>query len=1100
MAWYDGLIYANNFTDNQATPIIGNHTSVLHGTTYDSANDMFSFDGVDDQIELIHSADMDWSAEYHTFHMKFKINETLGGTDRKCLWGCKQFAADGDKAGVNFGFIGDFGTNGQWWLDVYSSDTRHTAMWNRATLDIDDGNWHTITIMVRRKTSSLNWYAKCYIDGYYKAADDLTKWKSAIGSNDIESYYPLVIGNGGTPRNHYIQADIKNFFIWDEDKTGDVGQIEEYAPIPNETPVITSYSPASNSRVDASSVALKCTATDADGDSLTYTFRNASDNSVIGTVSNVTQGTEASVTWSNLVAGNDYSWYVQVCDGTDTVTSPDYTFYIPEYFSFNTSQAVSTNQDISLSLQKAFNTNISPSTGINCALVLGANQRFQTNINIDIETDSVLSGNGIFETNINASTNQDCSLKRNVSFLVNPAISSDYIMNLTLGESCFFACTCIAKDNYEVALSTNVSFIPDISGQSDDYVNITLGKAEAFNTAIEPGINHNADFSTITPFKSAIISNSQYRALLVLGAVEPFHTTINSETNCNVGLKNDIRFNISCKPVSSLDVELARKINVWYISESKTTYNSDFKTFYNGTECAFFPIETEVGGPGWGIGAILRARLKDYDQYGSVIDTYDLVAMVMRIPAEGEYDIAVFGEQSDFEAFERNGEYIQFVQTGHVSDVSQQGYILKSTDDWNENAHAPHNSLYANINAIEKIDNISNLVNRSGNLFGCVTANETFKGWNTDGNGNWVSDKFGFFNIGHFFTGALDESSYLMYNPDTKKISFKGNVIDFNTQDFNLTAFNDDGNWGTRISANADAITLKASKSSVSALSNTVQDNSAEIQVVANAISSKVSQTEFDNLGNIVFQHSTQITQTANSFGFTLSEGKTILTVLAADVDGWVMHGNNINIAGNTSFVSLQDTVNGKSAVYRQDSFPSDAVVGDICYKTDEGNKPYIKIGVSAWAAANLTQIDGNHITTGIVSADRIDVTGLFAKTITATGTVTGLNLVGGLIKTGNNTTGERIEINSNGQIRFYYNNILKCHLSAISGGLRSSGNFSIVGNLQFGTIDVTTIEKIQGGIGLVGDTDFKVGRLNIGGNFLTAENGELFWKGVQIS
>lgn len=46
-------------------------------------------------------------------------------------------------------------------------------------------------------------------------------------------------------------------------------------------------------------------------------------------------------------------------------------------------------------------------------------------------------------------------------------------------------------------------------------------------------------------------------------------------------------------------------------------------------------------------------------------------------------------------------------------------------------------------------------------------------------------------------------------------------------------------------------------------------------------------------------------------------------------------------------------------------------------------------------SAPGQTVINGGNITTGTVSADRIDVTGLFAKDITATGTIRGVNLVG---------------------------------------------------------------------------------------------------------
>lgn len=58
-------------------------------------------------------------------------------------------------------------------------------------------------------------------------------------------------------------------------------------------------------------------------------------------------------------------------------------------------------------------------------------------------------------------------------------------------------------------------------------------------------------------------------------------------------------------------------------------------------------------------------------------------------------------------------------------------------------------------------------------------------------------------------------------------------------------------------------------------------------------------------------------------------------------------------------------------------------------------------------ATAGATTIDGANITTGKISADRIDVDGLFAKDITANGTITGANLVGGCITTTDGTLGE---------------------------------------------------------------------------------------------
>lgn len=64
-----------------------------------------------------------------------------------------------------------------------------------------------------------------------------------------------------------------------------------------------------------------------DGDTITVTFYNAVDDSVIGTDTVAGNGT-ANVTWSGLTRGSTYSWYVVADDGTDTVTSPTWNFTV----------------------------------------------------------------------------------------------------------------------------------------------------------------------------------------------------------------------------------------------------------------------------------------------------------------------------------------------------------------------------------------------------------------------------------------------------------------------------------------------------------------------------------------------------------------------------------------------------------------------------------------------------------------------------------------------------------------------------------------------------------------------------------------------------
>lgn len=118
---------------------------------------------------------------------------------------------------------------------------------------------------------------------------------------------------------------------------------------------------------------------------------------------------------------------------------------------------------------------------------------------------------------------------------------------------------------------------------------------------------------------------------------------------------------------------------------------------------------------------------------------------------------------------------------------------------------------------------------------------------------------------------------------------------------------------------------------------------------------------------------------------------------------------------------SAQTTADGKNTVFYQTSAPSTSgrKTNDIWFDTDDGNRMYYWSG-SAWTQkqfgtnaianqsitnaliadatiqnAKIANLDAAKITTGTLSADRIDVTGIFAKDITATGTITGVNIVG---------------------------------------------------------------------------------------------------------
>ncbi len=76
----------------------------------------------------------------------------------------------------------------------------------------------------------------------------------------------------------------------------------------------------------STSPTLEVDVSDPNGDSMDVTFYDGSDDSVIGTDSNVSSGSTAEVTWSGLDYGTGYSWYVVADDGSATTQSSTWNF------------------------------------------------------------------------------------------------------------------------------------------------------------------------------------------------------------------------------------------------------------------------------------------------------------------------------------------------------------------------------------------------------------------------------------------------------------------------------------------------------------------------------------------------------------------------------------------------------------------------------------------------------------------------------------------------------------------------------------------------------------------------------------------------------
>jgi len=136
----------------------------------------------------------------------------------------------------------------------------------------------------------------------------------AFNDNTVSSFNAFSIRDGDT---NEMEAFVDSI---------EIGSPTAMYPDTNNVPVISNPSPSNGTAGVSTSPTLSVDIYDADGDSVTVTFKNASDNSVIG--SNVVSsgsGT-ASATWSGLSPSTSYSWYVTADDGTNVTTSSTYSF------------------------------------------------------------------------------------------------------------------------------------------------------------------------------------------------------------------------------------------------------------------------------------------------------------------------------------------------------------------------------------------------------------------------------------------------------------------------------------------------------------------------------------------------------------------------------------------------------------------------------------------------------------------------------------------------------------------------------------------------------------------------------------------------------
>lgn len=103
--------------------------------------------------------------------------------------------------------------------------------------------------------------------------------------------------------------------------------IWSFTTVINNPPTVSEPSPADQAINVSTSPELSVLTSDLDGDLMTVTFYDASDDSVIGTVEEAASGTRPSVVWAGLDYEVQYSWYVKVSDAINPeVTSDTWTF------------------------------------------------------------------------------------------------------------------------------------------------------------------------------------------------------------------------------------------------------------------------------------------------------------------------------------------------------------------------------------------------------------------------------------------------------------------------------------------------------------------------------------------------------------------------------------------------------------------------------------------------------------------------------------------------------------------------------------------------------------------------------------------------------
>ncbi len=148
--------------------------------------------------------------------------------------------------------------------------------------------------------------------------------------NDAEIDTESAVSNGSTASVTWSDLSQDTEYSWyvevSDGRLDETSSTWTFTTVANQEPEVTSQSPEDGSTDVGWSPSLSVDVTDPDGDSMTVTFYNASNDEELDSVTDVSNGSTASVTWSDLSPDTTYEWYVEVSDGQVTITSATWSF------------------------------------------------------------------------------------------------------------------------------------------------------------------------------------------------------------------------------------------------------------------------------------------------------------------------------------------------------------------------------------------------------------------------------------------------------------------------------------------------------------------------------------------------------------------------------------------------------------------------------------------------------------------------------------------------------------------------------------------------------------------------------------------------------